>query len=193
MARTYSMVHIERPVVLDLNSSTLGECAESQTAPASSRRHHDAPDADHLLFLHRVANYRERLLSDLVHRREIVGRFTKAVVNRCLRHELPDFSGVRALDREFCQLLIFDLDVLVLAYLVAFNDIFAGNGLPSLRVDWSLIRLPVLRLSRLKLTFSLARGGRRVDLSAATTLTAMGGTRDAAIPLVYYREAPDRL
>jgi hypothetical protein len=81
---------------------------------------------------------------------------TVAVVDRGLRYEFLDLDGVRTLDGDLGKLLVFDLDVLVFGYGIPLHDILALDhlALPE-SIFWSLMRLPVFRLSRLKLTFSL--------------------------------------
>ena len=81
---------------------------------ALAPRHHHAGDADHLLFLHGVADDGEGFLADLVLGGEIVRRVAIAIVDRSLGHELLDVDRMRAFDRDLGELLVFDLDVLAL-------------------------------------------------------------------------------
>jgi len=100
-----------------------------------SRRHHDAPDTDHLLLLLGIADHRERFLTDLILGCEVVRRVAVAVVDRCLGYELLDLDRVRAFDGDLDEFRILDLDVLVLPDLVAFDHVLATDGLPCHRVD----------------------------------------------------------
>ena len=56
-----------------------------------------------------------------------MGRVPEAIVDRGLRHELLDLDGVAAFDGDVGQLVVFDLDVGVLADGVAFDLLLGGH------------------------------------------------------------------
>ena len=55
-----------------------------------------APEADHLLASHRVADDGESILADLVVRHDVVGSVEVSLVDVRQRHELVDLDGVAA-------------------------------------------------------------------------------------------------
>jgi len=70
----------------------------------SRPRHHDASNTNHLLFLHRVPDHRERLLADVVLRCEIVGcvpisdRRSRPLAQTSARQELDLSKGQCAME-----------------------------------------------------------------------------------------------
>ena len=69
---------------------------------------HDPRNARSTFLAHRVADDGERLLSDLVVRRDIVRRFEVSLVHLFARHEALDVDRVGALDPDGFEFLILD-------------------------------------------------------------------------------------
>ena len=94
------------------------------------------------LSLHGIADDRKNLLAA---RHDAVGRIV-AFVDLLLRHEGVDVEGVRALDLDRFHLLGLDLDVFVLADLVASSLLILVEGFPGLFIH-HLLTQPVAGLA----------------------------------------------
>src|SRR3954465_6947671 len=101
---------------------------------------HDAAKRSHLLLADRVTDHRERLLPNLVGRREIIGRREITVVDLLARHKALDVDRMRALDLDLGELVILDFDVLTFGELVAAPDVvllnrITGDGINVLLLE----------------------------------------------------------
>ena len=87
------------------------------------------------LLAHGVADDGEGLLSDLVVRCDVVGRFEIALVDLLARHEALDVDRVRALDPDRFELLVLDENVGALPDLVALDLVLVLDRLAGLGID----------------------------------------------------------
>ena len=120
-------------------------------------RQHDPSDRDHVHFGNGIANDREGVLSNLAIGSDVVGRVDIAVVDLAARNELIDFDRPGAFDLHGVDLLVFDNEVLTLRDLdIRALCLLEGTTSPVSESTFCCFnRLPVFRLIRLKLTFSL--------------------------------------
>src|SRR6185437_6575926 len=134
--------------------------------PLAFGQHH-APQRDHALAAHRVADDRERLKRHLALRNEVVGALDVALVDLGFRHEAVDVDRMAALDRDRVELLVLDLQVDALVDLVAPPLVVGIDRLPRLVVDQLLAEAVAGLLVDLPESDPLARRGRGVERDRA--------------------------
>src|SRR5262245_23323441 len=131
-------------------------------------RHHDTGERHAALVLHGVANNRESLFAHLLAgRREIVRLLQIALIDFVLRHEAVDVDRVRALDLDCLELILFDLDILALAELVAASLVVPVNDLAGLLVDHLLAQAIACAFVDLVEMRLLGLRGRRIEQDRA--------------------------
>src|SRR6185295_12064732 len=102
---------------------------------ALAPRHYHPGDADHLFLLHRIANDRKRLLTDLIFRGQIIGCVAVTIVDCRFRHEALDIDRARTIDRDAGKLVVFDDHILILADGITFDLIIDFNDVARLAID----------------------------------------------------------
>jgi hypothetical protein len=120
-------------------------------------RQDDPTDGDHVHFGNGVANDRKGVLSDLAIRSKVVRGIDIAVVDLTARNELIDFDRPGAFNLHGIDLLIFHNEYWPFA--TSYPRAVSSRGTTSPVSESTFCcfkRLPVFRLIRLKLTFSLS-------------------------------------
>jgi hypothetical protein len=106
-----------------LKPALLGVPEWLQHHDALASGHNHAAYADHLLFLHRIADDGEGFLANLIFWCKVVGGVAITIVDSRLRHKPFDVDRAGALDGDFLELLVLNGHILILADRVPFDHV----------------------------------------------------------------------
>ena len=119
-------------------------------------RQHNPSNRDHVHFGNRITNDREGVLTNLAVGSDVVRGFDIAVVDLTARDELIDFDRPGAFDLHGIDFLVLNNEVLTFRDFIPARRVLSGTTSPVSESTFCCFnRLPVFRLIRLKLTFSL--------------------------------------